>query len=336
MASLRARRILLTVVGEYIATGEPVASKDLAAREGIELSPASVRAVLAELEADGYLAKPHASAGRVPTEKGFRAFADAMVAAASQLTAPSDELDRRYSAVEPGLDALLRCTVKALADLSGSASVVRPPRADASVLRELRFIWLRPREVLAVVVAASGAVQNRVMRLDDSPTPSELERVNNLLQARIQGRTMAEVRAAIAQELEADRAAHDNFRRRALELGHEALARTAPADEVLVEGAAQLIERPEFASVESTRQVVRTLEDQQRLLDLLDRALVAPGIQVVIGTADNEMGSDLSLVAARVGSGAVGVIGSTRMNYSQVVPLVRHTALRLTRALGRS
>ncbi len=104
---------------------------------------------------------------------------------------------------------------------------------------------------------------------------------------------------------------------------------------MLVEGAARLLERPEFASADRTRQVVRTLEDQQRLLDLLDRTLQTPGIQVVIGSSDNEMGDNLSLVAARFGSGAVGVLGSTRMDYSQVVPLVRHTAMRLTRALGK-
>lgn len=333
MLTHRARRILLAAVGDYIASGEPVASRSLAQREGVGLSPASVRAVLAELESEGYLRKPHASAGRVPTEKGFRAFAEAMVASAGQLTA-ADELERRYSEAGPGLDALMRHTVKVLAEMTGSASVVRPPGAEAWVLRELRFIWLRPKEVLAVVVASNGAVQNRAMRLDDAPSPAELERVNNLLRERIQGRTLAEVRAALARELEAGRAQYDGFQRRALELGQEALARTEPGEAVLVEGAAQLIERPEFASLDRTRQLVRTLDDQQLLLDLLDRALAAPGLQVVIGSPENEMGSDLSLVAANFGSGAVGVIGSTRMDYSQVVPLVRHTALRLARVLN--
>lgn len=335
MPSHRARRMLLAAVGEFIATGEPVASRDLCAREGIELSSASVRAVLAELEAEGYLTKPHASAGRVPTEKGFRAFADAMVAAASQLSAPADELDRRYSDAAPGIEGMMRHAVKVLADLSGAASLVRTPRADAWMLRELRFIWLRPREVLAVVVAAHGAVQNRVMRLDDAPTALELERVNNLLQEHIQGRTLAEVRTRIAAELESERAARSAFQRRALELGREALTPSGSDGEVLVEGAARLLERPEFADVDKTRQVVRTLEDQQRLLDLLDRTIQTPGIQVVIGSSENEMGQHLSLVAARFGSGAVGVLGSTRMDYSQVVPLVRHTAMRLSRALGK-
>ncbi len=333
MLSHRARRILLVAVSDYVATGEPVASRGLAQRHGLDLSPASIRAVFAELEAEGYLTKPHASAGRVPTEKGFRAFAEATLTSVERATAAPEVIEQRYSDVEPGLDALMRHTARVLAELTGSASVVRPPRAESWVLREVRFIWLRPKEVLAVIVATSGAAQNRVMRLDDAPSPAELERVNNLLRERIEGRTLAEVRATLAQELEAGRAQHDRFARRALELGQEALSKAAPGDEVLVEGAAQLIERPEFASVDRTRQLVRTLEDQELLLVLLDRALHAPGIQVVIGSPENEMGADLSLVAANFGSGAVGVIGSTRMDYPQVVPLVRYTALRLARAL---
>ncbi len=335
MLTHRARKLLLIAVGDYIATGEPVASKSLTERHELELSPASVRAVFAELERDGYLAKPHASAGRVPTEKGFRVFADAMVAAAAQLTAPTEEIDRRYSEAEPGLDAMIRHTGKVLSELTGSAALVVPPRADAWVLRELRFIGLRPREVLVVVVASSGAVQNRVMRVDDAPTAADLERVNNLLRERVEGKTLAEVRAGIARDMEAGRAAHDRLQRLALQLGRDALARAAPDDEVLVEGTARLVERPEFASADRTRQLVRTLEDQQRLLDLLDRTLQAPGVQVLIGTSDDAMG-ELSLVATRFGSGAVGVLGSTRMDYGQVVPLVRHAALRLSRALGRA
>ncbi len=332
MLSHRARKILLVAVRDFVATGEPVASRGLSQRHDLDLSPASIRAVFAELEAEGYLSKPHASAGRVPTEKGYRAFAEATVAAVERATAP-EAFEKRYSEVEPGLDALMRHAVKVLAELTGSASVVRPPSAESWVLREIRFVWLHPREVLAVIVAASGAAQNRVMRLDDQTSPAELERVNNLLRERIEGRTLAEVRQILATELEAERAHNDRFARKALELGRDALARTSPENEVLVEGAAQLIERPEFASVDRTRQLVRTLEDQELLLDLLDRTLATPGIQVVIGSPENEMGSDLSLVAARFGSGAVGVIGSTRMDYPQVVPLVRHTAIRLARAL---
>lgn len=334
MLSARARRILLATVAEYIATGEPVASKGLVERRVHDLSSASVRAVLAELEAEGFLVKPHASAGRIPTERALGYFAEAMVTATEHArSADQAELDRRYAELDPGLDALLRRSAHVLAELTGSAALVRPPREDAWVLRDVKFISLRPGEVLAVIVATNGAVENRAMRVDDSLGPAEVERINNLLHPLIEGRTLAEVRARIVKDLETARAQSDRFTRRALQIGHDALSTVASEVSVLVEGAAQLIERPEFASVDRTRALVRTLDDQELLLRLLDRTIASPGIQVVIGNEENEMGRDLSLVAANFGHGAVGVIGSTRMDYSQVVPLVRDVARRLARRL---
>jgi heat-inducible transcriptional repressor len=206
MLSYRARKILLLAVGDYIATGEPVASRGLAERHGVDLSPASVRAVLAELEAAGYLRKPHTSAGRVPTEEGLRLFAEAMVHLSDRTTARDEELARRLSEVALGLDVVLRNASKVLAEMTGSAALLRPPRADAWVLRDLRFLLLRPRELLAVIVSSTGGVEHRVLRVEHTPSPAELDRVNNLLRARIEGRTLSEVRAALAQDLAAERA----------------------------------------------------------------------------------------------------------------------------------
>jgi heat-inducible transcriptional repressor len=176
MLSYRARKILLLAVGDYIATGEPVASRGLAERHGVDLSPASVRAVLAELEAAGYLRKPHTSAGRVPTEEGLRLFAEAMVHLSDRTTARDEELARRLSEVALGLDVVLRNASKVLAEMTGSAALLRPPRADAWVLRDLRFLLLRPRELLAVIVSSTGGVEHRVLRVEHTPSPAELDR----------------------------------------------------------------------------------------------------------------------------------------------------------------
>jgi heat-inducible transcriptional repressor len=336
MLSHRARRILLAAVGDFIASGEPVASRTLARLHDLELSPATVRAVFAELEAGGYLTKPHASAGRVPTDKGLRVFAEAMIAVAEGKSLEGDTAASAalWSASDPGFDAALRHTTRVLAMLSGSAALLRPPPGESWVLRELRFIALRPREVLAVVVATNGAVENRVLAVEETLSAADLERANNMIQARVQGMTLAQVRSTLAQELEAERARGDRLERAALSLGQQALASLASPSEVLVEGAAQLIARPEFASAETTRQLVIALEDQELLLDLLDRTMAARGMQVVFGGLDNTMGSELSLVATSFGAGAVGVIGSTRMDYGQVAPLVRQAAAQLADVLG--
>ncbi len=333
MLSQRARRILIAAVADYIATGEPVASKALATRQGIDLSPASIRAVLAELEAAGYLVKPHTSAGRLPTEQGLKVFADAvMQAAAPSGIAGREALEQAWDEAEPGLDAMLRRTTKVLAELTGAAALVRPPPGETWVLRDLRFISLKPREVLAVIVSTSGAVENRVLKTEEPVSPADLDRFNNVLHPRVEGRTLAEVRAALARELDEGRASRDRTARLALEMGQQALTGVQAGSELLVEGAAQLIERPEFASAERARMLLRTLDDQAQLIDLLDRTLRSPGLLVVIG-AQGEVGSELSLVAANFGAGAVGILGSTRMDYAQVAPLVRLAAQRLSRAL---
>lgn len=333
MLTPRERRILLAAVSEFVSTAEPVSSRTLQVGHNLNLSSASIRAVLASLEACGYLTKPHTSAGRVPTARALELFADVLAATARLSDSDQSELDRRYAEVAPGIDALMQLTGKVLAEMTGAAAVVLPPRGDRWVLRDLRFISLHPRELLVVIVSTHGAVENRVLRLEQPVAPAELERINNLVHARIDGRTMREVRASFAAEIEQARRKRDEVTRRTLEAAQEALAEVTRESEVLVEGASLLLERPEFASVDRTRQLVRTLEDEELIVKLLDGVLSTAGLQVVFGSSENAMASDLTLVAAGFGAGAVGVLGSNRMDYSSVVPLVRQTAARVQHML---
>jgi heat-inducible transcriptional repressor len=221
-----------------------------------------------------------------------------------------------------------------LAELSGAVSVVLASPAGERTLRELRFISLRPTEVLAVLVGSDGTVQNRVLRTDSALTPGDLERVNNLLTALIAGRTLTQVRTLLGQQLDTERAQADARLRLALTLGERALAGVTEPSELLVEGQAQLIQRPEFADIDRARQTLRTLEDKALLVQLLDRAIAAPGIQVVIGAEDEITGAgELAIVAAPVAGGVIGVIGPTRIDYSAVVPTVKITAGVLERVL---
>lgn len=334
MLTYRGRRILFALISEYLATGEPVASSAIARGHGLDLSPASVRAVFAELENQGYLLKPHTSAGRIPTEKGLRLFVDALLESPELPTELLTAIEQRFREMGPGVDAALRHTGKVLAEVTGSAAVVIGAPAHVWVLRDLRFIAVRPDEVLAVIVGANGAVQNRVLRIEEPTAAAELERINNMLQSLLAGRTLIEVRQVLAEQLEGERARFDQQLRLALTLGQRALAGVGREAEVVVEGHAQLIERPEFADIDRARQALRTLEDKERLVRLLDRTMDAPGIQVLIGSEDAATGAgELSLVATAFGAGSLGVIGSTRMDYPSVVPVVRYTARLLARLL---
>lgn len=332
----RARKILYAAITEYIATGEPVGSRTLARRYGLALSPATIRNELADLEEAGFLAQPHTSAGRVPTDRGFRTFVDALVQIREVGSEDRSAIVARMQKLRPGIDDVMREAGKLLSTMTGSAAVVVTPRPEDERLSQMRFMPLGHGELLAVLITRSGIVQNRVVRIGREVDASELERVHNYLAELLAvGRSLAELRVAIADEMATERGRYDAQKRRVKELVDAAIAR--PRDEaregVIVEGQGLLLDRPEFADVEKIRGLVRTFEDKERLLELLDRTLGSGGLQVMIGkeTQLGEGVDDLSVVSATYrqagfASGTVGVIGPTRMDYGKIVPLVSFTA----------
>ncbi|MCC7536002.1 MAG: heat-inducible transcription repressor HrcA [Deltaproteobacteria bacterium] len=334
----RARRILHAAISEYIATGEPVGSRTLARKYGLDLSPASIRNVLSDLEEAGYLAQPHTSAGRVPTSAGFRHFVDALLQVRALSPEDQSRLLSRFGSGTAGSRESLREAGRTLSEMTGAATVVRLPGPEGERLSQLRFLPLRERELLAVIVTRSGAVQNRAVPVSEAIDPATLERIHRFLEGLIAGRTLGEVREAIQEQLARERGRVDAMRMRALELGQAAIGSEASA-EVVVEGQSVLIDRPEYADVDKLRGMVRALEDHERLATLLDATMDARGVQIVIGVEAQLLAvDDVGLVAARfdrgdgTAPGTIGVIGPARMDYAKVVPLVELAARSLSRA----
>lgn len=330
--SFRARKILYACVTEYIATGEPVGSRKLSRRYGLNLSPASIRNVLADLEEAGYLAQPHTSAGRIPTDAGFRVFVDALVQMREVTAEDKAAILSRMRQLKPGEDDVIRETGRLLSALTGAAAVLSPPRPEEERLTQLRFVPLGEGKLLAVLVTKAGAVQNRVVKIPQRLDDSELERLHNLLGDIIDNRTLTELRDRLAQDVAHERDQYDTLRQTAQAFVEAALAGRSEAPDVLIEGQKLLFDRPEFTDSEKIRAYLRTFEERQRLLQLLDRTIASGGVQVLIG-AETELSdlSDISLVSANYGQpgsakGALGVIGPTRMDYAKVVPLVEFTA----------
>jgi heat-inducible transcriptional repressor len=333
--NFRNRKILYAVLTEYIASGEPVGSRRLSKGYGINLSPATIRNVLSDLEDAGFLHQPHTSAGRVPTDQGFRVFVDALVQMREVGADDKEKVLSRLRTLTPGRDDVIRETGKLLSSLTGAAAVLTPPRSADETLAEVRFIALRPGQVLAVVVAKGGVVQNRVVPWDDAESR---ERINNYLSELVKGRTLRGARDAVAERVEQGKHEYEALRQRVQTLLDCTLEQQSTAKEqVVIEGQGRLFDRPEFVDVEKIRGYLRTFEDRERLLLLLDRTLTSGGIQVLIGSevalADVE---DVSVISAsyRSASGAggtLGVIGPQRMDYGKVVPLVDFTA----RAVGQ-
>jgi heat-inducible transcriptional repressor len=329
---------LLAMVSEFIATAEPVGSQQVASHYRLGVKSAMVRNMMGELEENGYLYQPHASAGRVPTEKGFRYYVDHLARAARIGFEERAQIELHYSAGDRDLDAITRDTPRLLALLTGQAALVTAPRLESAELERVNFVRLRERQVLAVFVARAGAIIKHVLATDRDATQGELDRMAQYLNKALQGRTLEHARRWIEAELRQGRARYDELVRDALTLG-EALAERTIQAELYVEGSAKVLEQPEFADRTRTRELLRALEDKTALLDLLERNIQQQGLMVSIGSENYDPRlAGLAVVAAPyVGDckplGSLAVVGPMRMDYGRVIPLVEYTAKTLSRVL---
>ena len=334
----RAKKILHAVVSEYLATGEAVGSQTVTRRYGLEVSAATVRTVMGDLEEAGLLKHAHTSGGRFPTERGLRYYVDMLLRVRSLTSVEKDEIRERLSAGGDVPDVMQR-TSRLLRELSHLTVVVQAPRPESDVVQHLEFVQLREGQLLAVIAAASGQIQNKLVPVDFTLNASDLDRINNYLNELMTGLTLEQARARLIEEVKSDRATHDELVSRALLLASAAVP-SAPAPEVLVDGQSNLLAGK--ADLERAKLLLRTLEEKDLVVRLLDRTLTAPGICVFIGAEANLADlTDVSVVAAPYGPedrplGTIAVIGPARMNYSRVIPLVDFTAETIGEAIGKT
>ncbi len=338
----RARDVLYALLNEFIAKGEPVGSRTLVKKYRFDLSPATIRNVLSDLEDMGYLVQPHTSAGRVPTEKAFRLFIDALMKT-RQLSAPDSAKIAEWLRGEPGGDDLLRSTGRLLSDLTGSPALVARRRAESRPLLKIRFIPTRAQELLSVVVFRDGTVENRFIHIDSPFKEGELERVHQLLEQASEGRTLSQLRDHFVRARNAGQDETTPLADRGLTLVSATLDQSSRGSDLVVEGQSKLLAHADWSQGEQLKDLLHALDDRERLVTLLDRTLESQNVQVFLGGdvgGSNE--APMSLVAAPYRSqngepgGAVGVIGPTRMDYSVVVPLVGATADAVATALARA
>jgi heat-inducible transcriptional repressor len=347
----RARKILSAVVHEYLNTGEAVGSRTVTRRYGIDLSPATVRNVMSDLEEAGLLKQPHTSAGRVPTDQGLRFFVDSLLKVRSLSGKEKDELTQRYHLGSADLDTALRDATKVLSELSTHTVVLVTPRPEADVLQHVEFVRLREHQLLVVLVTKSGQVSNKIVTSSHgSPlAPDELERMNNYLNHVLGGLTLDGVVARVHAELQSERIQYSELEKKALELSAQALPGAGGQPELIIEGQSRLLESVgssgDPAALDKMKALLRALEEKRHLADLLDETVRAPGIRVFIGaeTHIDEL-ADFTVVATGYGPsdeesgralGTIGVIGPTRMNYNRVINLVDFTAQIVSGVIGK-
>ena len=334
----RHHALLLAVIQDFVATAEPVGSQHLVSKYSLGVRAATVRSIMAELEADNFLYQPHTSAGRVPTAKAFRYYVDYVMPQRQIGRNDRVQIEYCYSERARDLTEVMRDTSRLLALLTGQAAVVLTPRFEAIELARVNFIRLREAHVMAVLIARGGGVQTRVIDSGRDYTQEELERMARYLNESLEGRTLEQARAWIEGALLEERTRYDQFARAALTLGDAAVSRPVPA-EVYVEGSAKALQQPEFSNPDKLRELLSALEDKTALLDLLERTLSGGTVEVWIGDEPGTRLNDLSVVAAAYSRGAMplgslGVVGPMRMDYERVIGLVDYTAKALSRVLG--
>jgi heat-inducible transcriptional repressor len=336
----RAREIFRLVVEGYLQSGVPVGSKTLAAESAINLSPASIRSVLSELEALGLLAAPHTSAGRMPTEVGLRLFVDGMMQVAEPTADERAAIERRLR--EPGpIEAALEATSAVLSDITGAAGMVMVPRREAR-LTQMSLVPLDNGRALAVLVGDDGSVENRLLDLPLGTASTALQQASNFITARLAGRTLAEAARAMKAEIASGRSALDAASRDLVERGLAVWSEDAAQRPVLiVRGQAKLLDEAALNDIDRIRSLIDDLEDKQSVAALLESAREAEATRIFIG-AENRLFalSGSSVIASpyrdREGRvvGVLGVIGPTRLNYARVVPMVDFTARSLGKRIG--
>ena len=334
----RARQLLRTLVARHIRDGEPVGSQTLAKHAGLDVSPATIRNILATLEDAGLLAAPHSSAGRVPTAQGYRLFVDTLLQVKPLAENETQNL-RSSLQVGAGTRALLDSTSELLATMTQFAGMVSVPKRESFAFRQIDFVALDPQRVLAIVVFADGEVQNRVVQLRRVVTPSELEQAANYLNAHFAGQPLGLIRARLLGELRAARSEMERLLASSLELAEQAFA-PASEDDMLVAGQTRLLGLQDMADMERLRALFEAFAEKRELLQLLERTAKAPGMRVFIGE-DTGLAplEGMSLVAAPYGRdgrvlGVLGVIGPSRMAYERVIPVVDAAAALLGAALN--
>jgi heat-inducible transcriptional repressor len=334
----RMRRILEIVIEDYILSAEPVGSRTISKKSNLNLSPASIRNIMADLEDLGLLAQPYTSAGRIPTEKGLRFYVDSIINVHELNDLEQQEIRSKYlNHLIEGPD-LFREISRILSSSSHYLGIVWTPRMSLVVLQHIEFVKLRRHLVLTILVSTTGLVHNRMIEVEKDFSQSELNHLADYLNSFLAGLTLYQVREKLLEQMRVAKNAYDDLLEQALKLGEKAFSSIDDTD-VFIEGKTNILNEPEFSNVSRMTDLFRAFEEKATMVKLLDKFLDPKGVQIAIGSESQVQEMETcSLVTSTYSCGGevlgvLGVIGPRRMNYSRVIPLVGYSAKLLTEIL---
>ncbi|MBL4713409.1 MAG: heat-inducible transcriptional repressor HrcA [Alcanivorax sp.] len=338
----RKQRLLMALVERHIRHGQPVGSKTLATGSGLAVSPATIRNLMAELEDMGLLASPHTSAGRVPTERGYRLYVDTLLASSTMERPDNARLReelRQMLAPDQSPEALVSQASRSLAELTRMAGLVAVPRRDVTTLRQVEFLPLSGQRVLVVLVVNRSEVQNRIIHTSRDYTEIELRQAANYINKTYAGCDLDNICEGLLSTMDADRAQMDVLMQATMDIAGKALRQERKDSDYVVSGESNLLEGGQMDSIEKVRDLFDAFNRKRDILHLLERSMKADGVQIFIGRESGyQPFEEYSLVSApyKVDNGPVGVlavVGPTRMDYEKVIPTVDITARILSAAL---
>ncbi len=332
----RARDVLREIVVQHVSTGEAVSSRSLSKSGRFNLSPASLRNVMADLEDLGYLQHPHTSAGRIPTDRGYRFFINHLMRSHSLTQRERDVIDKDVGNTTE-IEQVLHLASRLLSRLSDQVGVVFMPTLLQFVIRSMDFVHVAENKIMCVIVGANGVLVNKLIETRLSFTRDELDKISRFISAEFGGLTLDAVRQRLTRMTEEERALHSRMLQKTIALGIDAVEDVTPLNhELYMEGAESILTKPEFSGADSLRKTFLALQEKGKLIDILNSCLTENGLQILIGSESNfTQLHNFGIVARSYGSrsvplGIVGIIGPMRMEYARMAPLVDY----LSRALS--
>jgi heat-inducible transcriptional repressor len=331
MLDERSKKVLCAVIQNYITCPDPVGSRTVAKKYSFGLSPATIRNIMADLEEMGFLSHPHTSAGRVPTDRGYRFYVDSLITMGDYSNKEVIRgLFRRLEALRNNLDMLLSETTKTISFLSHYLGVAMSPKPNITTLKRIELFSHRANKIAAIIFTDEGLIKNKILSIDLSVTQKDLNRIAGYLNSELSGYTFDEIRQRILREMSREKMLCDRLISKAIDICREAFF--SSYGDLFIAGLSEVLELPDFSDLQRIKELSRAVEDKHTIIKLLDKLSVSDGVQIIIGSenAMDEM-KELSLVVSACKEdnkpiGVIGIIGPTRMNYTKAISIVDTTA----------
>jgi heat-inducible transcriptional repressor len=337
----RSKKILRELISFYCMTGEPVGSRTLSKKAKMSLSPATIRNVLADLEESGYIRQPHTSAGRVPTDKGYRFYVNHLLRTQGINTLQKEAIESHLLKSEGNFEDLLLLTTNLLARLSHNIALAVKPDLQKMVLENMDFMLVNNKRILAILITRGGVISNKVIDLEEAINQEELIRISNYIKTEFCGLTLPHIRQRVLDLMKQEQLQYDNLLKKAILLSQKAMEGHADREQLYVIGASQIVNYPEFLDLARTRDLLDALEQKSKILHILNECIEGEGIHILIGSESSDPDfKGLSLISSpyKYGDepiGTVGILGPTRMEYRKIIPLVDHIAKVISNVLSQ-